>query len=322
VGLALQGALALACLAVLVPAMASYWALYRDEYPLYSAKFYTGFQFGHRQVVDRFREHYHDYDMFLLTTRLSNQPEVFLRFYDGLHHPPQRDGAPPYPPGEKMHVGSAESYEHYRDPSRRMLFAVLPEEVPLFADADVKERIVAPDGSAAFVLVSASRLKDFVSSWHLTGLLPEGDQSPPPTWTPEDPPRETPVRRQLLYEPPTAGVGLNDVFVTNAEHACAWAVNFVTSEHEQNVRAIAGFDDQGEVWVNGQRVALRENGDPEVSLVDHLSGPVHLVAGRNTIAVHTCEEVADWKFYFRLANPDGSPVEGLSWEYGPRASVE
>jgi hypothetical protein len=228
---------------------------------------------------------------------------------------------PPYAPGEKMQVGTPEAYEHYQDPPRRMLFAVLPEEVPLFADADVKERIIAPDGSAAFVLVSASRLKDFISTWHLTGLLPEDDRSPPPTWAPENPPRDTRARRQRLYERPMAGVGINDFFTTNAEHACAWAVNFVTSQDERDLRVFAGFDDRGEVWVNGQLVPLTQSADPEVSLVDNLTGAVHLVAGRNTIAVRTCEDVADWKFYFRLANLDGSPVDGLGWEYGPRATV-
>jgi len=202
-----------------------------------------------------------------------------------------------------------------------MLFAVLPEEVPLFADPEVKERIIAPDGSAAFVLVSASRLKDFVSTWHLTGLLPEDDRSQPPNWTPENPPRDGGGRRQLLYDRPMAGVGINDFFITNAEHACAWAVNFVTSENDRDVRVFAGFDDRGEVWVNGRRVPLTANGDPEVSLVDSLMGTMHLMAGRNTIAVRTCEDVADWKFYFRLANLDGSPVAGLGWEYGPRAHV-
>ena len=318
---ALQGALALAGLAVLVPAAQRYWALYRDEYPLYSAKYYTGFQYGHRQVVDYFRRHYDDYDLLLLTTRKSNQPDVFLRFYDGLQQPPRTDIMPPFEHREKMLAGSAEAYEHYREPGRRMLFAVLPEEVPLFADAEVKERIVAPDGSAAFVLLTASRLKDFVSTWRVAGLLPENDRSPPPAWTPERPPRGAGAARWRTYEKPAAGVGLNDFWVPNADHACAWAVNFVTSAEERDVRVFAGFDDSGEVWVNGERVALEPAGDPEVSLVDSESGTVHLRAGRNSIAVRSCEVVADWRFYFRLEKPDGTPAEGLQWEYGPRAEA-
>jgi len=313
---------AVAGLAVLVPAVQRYWTLYRDRYPLYAASYYTGFQYGHRQVLDYFRSHYDDYDLLLLTTRKSNQPEVFLRFYDGLRQPPRAAGVPPFEHREKMTAGSADGYGHFLPARRRMLFAVLPEEVPLFADAEVKERVVAPDGSAAFVLVAASRLKDYVSTWRVTGLLPEDDRSPPPSWTPDDPPSGDAAARWPLYDTPAAGVELNDFFVPDADHACAWAVNFATSDRERDVHVFAGFDDTGQVWVNGEPVPLRPVGAPEAYLADSLSATLHLRAGRNTIAVRSCEEVADWRFYFRLENLDGSPVEGLQWEYGPRTAVE
>jgi len=196
----------------------------------------------------------------------------------------------------------------------------LPEEVPLFADAEVKARVTAPDGSAAFVLVAASRLKDFVSTWQVTGLLPENDRSPPPRWTPERPPRGAAAAHWRLYDRPAAGVGLNDFFTPNADYACAWAVNFATSDSERELRVFAGFDDSGEVWVNGQLVSLEPTGDPERSLADAESGIVHLRAGSNSIAVRSCETVADWRFFFRLENLDGTPVEGLTWTYGPRST--
>jgi hypothetical protein len=118
-----------------------------------------------------------------------------------------------------------------------------------------------------------------------------------------------------------AGVGLNDFFTQNAEDACAWAVNFVTSDAPREVRVFAGFDDRGEIYVNGKRVRLQRTRNPEASLVDNENGTLPLQAGRNTIAVRTCETIADWRFYFRLENLDGTPVEGLQWEYGPRAST-
>ena len=225
---------------------------------------------------------------------------------------------PPYEHRERMLVGSAENYEYYRQPGRRMLFAVLPEEVPLFADAEVKERVIAPDGSAAFVILAASRLKDFVSTWQVKGLLPENDRSPPPTWTPDNPPRGAAKDRWRLYDRPAVGVGLNDFFTPNADYACAWAVNFVTTESERELRVFAGFDDRGEIWVNGRLVPLQPTPDPASELVDAESGIIQLRPGRNTIAVRSCETVADWRFFFRLESIDGSPVEGLAWEYGPR----
>ncbi len=317
-----QTLLALAGLAVVIPAVGAYWALYRDQYPLYSAKYYTGFQYGHRQVVDYFRQHYDDYDALLLTTRLSNQPDSFLRFYDGLHQPPRSDIMPPFEHRPNMMVGNPESYEHYVPPGRRLLFAVLPDEVPLFANADEKERILAPDGSAAFVIVSANRLKDFVSTWRVFGLLPEDDQSPPPTWTPENPPGGSGAEQWRTYDLPSAAVKLNDFFIPNADYACAWAVNFVTTAQARDLRVFAGFDDTGEVWVNGERVSLQETNPDGESLVDAQTGTVHLQPGRNAIAVRSCEVVADWRFYFRLANLDGTPVEGLDWTYGPRTGAD
>jgi hypothetical protein len=99
-------------------------------------------------------------------------------------------------------------------------------------------------------------------------------------------------------------------------------VNFVSSDRARVLRVFAGFDDSGEVWVNGRRVPLRPSGDPEQTLADSQHGRLQLAEGRNTIAVRSCEEIGDWRFYFRLANRDGTPVEGLTWQYGPRRRPE
>jgi 4-amino-4-deoxy-L-arabinose transferase-like glycosyltransferase len=317
-------ALAIGGLAVLAPAVARYWTLYRDQYPQYSAKYYTGFQYGHRQVLDAFRRLEPQYDLLLLTTRKSNQPDVFLRFYDGTRRP-RRDieDGPPFEHSDKMVASSAEAYDHFM-PGRQMLFAVLPEEVPLYADGRVLERVVAPDGSAAFVLVAVSALKDFISTWMVGGPFAEGDSSPPPTWTPDAVPSMPDANgvtwglRNELF----AGVPLNDFFSPNAEYSCAWAVNFATTEAERELLVFAGFDDTGEVWVNGSQVALTPNDNPEHTLVDGLHGTVHLQPGRNTIAVRSCDEIGDWRFYFRLAELDGAPAQGLTWTYGPRRVPE
>ena len=312
----IQAALAVALLAVLVPAARAYWLRYSIVYPLESAKEYTGFQFGHRRVLEVFRERYDDFDLLLLGTRRSNQPEAFLRFYDGLRQPERADAAPPFEHRPKMVASSAEARDHFD--GRRILFAVLPEELPLFADAEVIERVIAPDGSAAFVLVAASRLRDFVSTWLVGGPFPEDDRSPPPSWTPENAPEQDAAGvRWRLHDQLFAGVGLNDFFSRNAEHACAWAMNFVTSDVEREVRVLTGFDDRGEVWVNGARMKLAPVVDPERTLVDAEQGTVHLVAGRNAIAVRACESIGDWRFYFRMENLDGTPIEGLGWAYGP-----
>ncbi|MDX2167996.1 MAG: glycosyltransferase family 39 protein, partial [Deltaproteobacteria bacterium] len=317
-------ALVIGGVAILTPAVADYWVLYRDQYPLYSAKYYTGFQYGHRQVMETFRRLEPVYDLLLLTTRKSNQPDVFLRFYDGTRRPARAvEDGPPFEHSDKMVASSAEAYDHFI-PGRRMLFAVLPEEVPLYADGEVVQRIIAPDGTTAFVVVAVSQLKDFISTWMVGGPYPEGDSSPPPSWTPDAVPSGADgngvtwgLRNELF-----AGVPLNDFFSPNAEYSCAWAVNFVSSDAPRALQVFAGFDDTGEVWVNGARVELTPSDDPEQTLVDAVHGPLQLQPGRNAIAVRSCDEIGDWRFYFRLAELDGTPAAGLSWQYGPRRVPE
>jgi hypothetical protein len=74
--------------------------------------------------------------------------------------------------------------------------------------------------------------------------------------------------------------------------------------------------------VNGAQVPLQPANDPDRTLVDAFNGVLHLNAGRNTIAVRSCEDVGDWRFYFRLENLDTSPVEGLTWAVGPAKMPE
>jgi hypothetical protein len=81
----------------------------------------------------------------------------------------------------------------------------------------------------------------------------------------------------------------------------------------------AGFDDTGKVWINDQPVALSSRGEDEDALADASAGEADLHAGSNTVAVWTCDERGDWRFYFRLSSPDGSNLAELSWEYHDRA---
>ncbi len=314
----LQGAAVGAALLVLVPAASAYWRLYRDTYPRYSASGYDGFQFGHRRVLEVFRERYDEFDRLLLSTRLNNQPRVFLDFYDGLRQP-VRPGAPPFAAREKMLVGNPEAYVHFDPPQRPRLFAVLPEEAGLFGDGQVLEEVVDPGGRTAFVIVAATRLKDFVSAWYVAGPLPASDSTPPPQWSGDGPPDAPPGGvHWRQYNAPFASVRLNDFFTGNAEDACAWAVNAVDSDGARTVRAVAGFDDHGELWLNGARVALQRRAGESQTLIDQESATVALQPGRNVVAIRCCETVGDWRFYFRLENPDGTPADGLTWVYRPR----
>ena len=319
---AVQAAMLVAALLILVPAVHAYWRLYSEVYPRYSAKEYTGFQFGHKRVLEVFRERYDDYDLELLTTRRSNQPEIFLRFYDGLQEPMRPDQAPPFEHREKMVASSAEARDHYVTPGRRILFAVLPEEVALFADPQVIERIVAPDGSTAFVMVAATRLKDFVSTWWVGGLFPEGDTSPPPTWGPTTfRPRIRPACSGASTTSSSRAWGSTTSSRQNADHACAWAVNFVTTDTERDLRVYAGFDDTGEVWVNGTQIPLQPADDPDRTLVDAFNGVLHLNAGRNTISVRSVRGRRRLALLFPPGKPRQEPGRRPHLGHRPRRNM-
>jgi 4-amino-4-deoxy-L-arabinose transferase-like glycosyltransferase len=291
-----------------------YWTLYSVEYSQYAAKEYTGFQFGQRQVAEYFIQHYDEYDELILTQRRSNQADIFLRFYDGLAQPARSGIMPPFEHRERMRVGWPDALEQYRE-GRRLLFAARADEVALFENPEIKERIIAPDGSAAFVLVAANSVKGFIHTWQVIGPFEPGEQRTPPDFDPAAPGSGRGQRRWQTYDKPVVSVGLNDFFSIDRDNACAWAVNVAQVESEREVRVWAGFDDRGEVWINGKRLPLRNSEYADEWLADSRTSPARLRAGRNTVAVRTCEDTGDWRFYFRIAAPDGHPLTDIRWEY-------
>ena len=96
-------------------------------------------------------------------------------------------------------------------------------------------------------------------------------------------------------------MALNDYFEVDLDDSCAWAVNIANSDAERTVRIWAGFDDEGEVWVNGEPVRLEFRAEGEDDwLADSEVGDVVLRAGPNAVAVRSCDSTGDWRFYFRL----------------------
>ena len=295
----------------------AYWDLYTQEYPRYSAKTYDGFQFGHRQVVQYFLDHYEEYDRLLLSSTNSNQPEIFLRFYGALHRPPSA-GIPPFDHGRKMRVGTPEWLHEYTA-APRMLLAVLPEELPLFADYEVKETVVAPDGSPAYLLVDVKAPKDFVHNWWMVGPYPATDPPPVPNYDPDAPPTHGPRGQPWReYRKPTASVRPYEMYGPDHGPACTWAVNFLHTEQERDIQVLAGFDRRGEVWINGTEVPLRFRHNAHGVRIDSEVGTAALRPGRNTVAVKVCGEGDQWSFYFRLADTDGTVVDDVEWKYGSR----
>lgn len=302
-------------LALLALHVQYYWRLYSEDYPLYAAKYYTGFQYGHREVIDYFQTHRDEYDLMVLTAHRSNQAQIFPLFYGKF--PPalfQDDPEGALRRNAKTQVGWLKEMERFEQ-YNRLLFAVTDDELDDVADYDERARIIAPDGTPAFVLIDVFPGRNFIRSWIVGGPYPADDDSPPPLSDPEDPlPAVGPGSgwREVRSDDPE--VDLNNVFTPNADEACAWAVNAVTSPVERTVRVRAGFDDAGQVWVNGERLDLEIQHRPDAPLVDPHVGEAILHPGRNVVAVRSCEIFGDWYFYVHFTESNGQPVQGLEWE--------
>lgn len=310
----IQGVALSAFIIVLLAQTARYWTIYSEDYASYAAKYFIGFQYGHEQVVDYFRAHYDDYDRLILTTTWSNQPEIFLRLFAGLDQPPS-EPPPLFKPPPKIEKGTPEELHLYN--AKRILFAVVPRDLMYFADYDVVGKIPAPDGSAAFLLVEVHEPKDFVYVWIIAGPYPSSETPPLPPYDPASPPRLALGGREWQrYQMRKAAVYLDNLYGEETDDACAWAVNFAYSDTDQSVHVFAGFDDDGEVWVNGTRIPMIDEDNPFQTWIDTRIGKADLKQGRNSIAVKTCDLGGAWTFYFRLAGDDGKRVPGLDWEYG------
>jgi len=300
----------------LVPQVTHYWELYTREYPNYAAKYYTGFQFGHREVVRYFLEHRGEYDTMMVTSRKNNQPRSFLLFYSA--YPPARlhaHGIAGFEEESRMTVVDPDRFFLLHHP-KKVLLAARTMELPLFASYTTKHRVIAPDGSEAFVLIEPGPVKAFARSWWVAGPYPFDDPSPPPEFDPSDL-RKGPSggRRWQPYDPEGAAVDLNSVLVPGDDPSCAWAANILYVDTARTVRVLAGFDSIGEVWVNGDPIALNHRRE-EISLVpDSWSGTADLQEGHNSIAVRNCGSRYGWRFYFRLAEAGGGGLKQAWWEY-------
>ena len=307
----IQALLLLAGLIILGAQVARYWSMYSDDYPTYAARFYTGFQHGHKEAVDYLVKHADDYDRLLLTTSHSNQPEIFLRYFAGLLQNEQ-PGAPPFERPAKMDRGNPEDLHLYQG---RTLFAAVAKDLLYFADYDIAHTVRAPDGSPSFFLVDLRQPKHFIHVWKIAGPYPIQETPPLPTYDPADPPQQERGRPWRRYQLRKAPIYFRHHFGSEPENSCAWAVNFVYLDEPQSGQIMAGFDDSGEVWINGEKIELRGRDNAFFNWIDTSIGKVELNEGRNSIAIKACNIGGGWRFYFRLADAEGKNLQNLDWEY-------
>ena len=105
----------------------------------------------------------------VLTAHRSNQAHIFPLFYT--EFPSQLfaedpDGA--LRRTMKMQVGWLKEMERFEQYDR-LLFAVTEDELDDAVDYEERARVIAPDGTAAFVLIDVFPGRSFIRSWIIGG---------------------------------------------------------------------------------------------------------------------------------------------------------
>ena len=95
----------------------------------------------------------------------------------------------------------------------------------------------------------------------------------------------------------------------NVDWGVAYAFATVTAPDEREVLLKFDSDDQGKIWLNGERIFTHTKAFSAV--IDNYTIPVTLKPGKNSILVKVCEEVGGWGFYLRITDTDGNPFDDL-----------
>ena len=99
------------------------------------------------------------------------------------------------------------------------------------------------------------------------------------------------------------------------DHVAAYAVTYLYSPKDQEVRFDVGSDDGIVVWLNGAEV-LRHNGQRGAAPAQD-KVKATLKQGWNEVLLKVGQLAGDWGFFFEVKTPDGTPVPGLKAATGP-----
>ena len=150
---------------------ARFYNEYFYRYPVYSAPFYGGWQYGQREAVRYLVSKKDQYDLLVTTPSESNQPQIFHLFYTAfdpaiLH----KRGLGGLRSHKKLVVGSLKDNHIKRAcQSKKVLLAVREPELKLLENYRVHKRIFAPDGKSVFVIISDVEYGNFLDKWFVLG---------------------------------------------------------------------------------------------------------------------------------------------------------
>ncbi|MYB64305.1 tetratricopeptide repeat protein [Candidatus Poribacteria bacterium] len=99
----------------------------------------------------------------------------------------------------------------------------------------------------------------------------------------------------------------------------AYAFTTIVSPDAREVQFRFDSDDQGKIWLNGERVYARRTSHP--TEIDRYVFPVTLKQGTNSLLIKVCEESGGWGFYLRITDEHGKPYQDLQFRRPDTGSV-
>lgn len=310
-GRALQAAGAVVLTAALAWQVRAYLHAYFVDYPTYAALTPGGFQYGYRDALQYMEAERGNYDVLLLSATDANQPQIFAQFYRALD---PREWAARRDPGYL--IMKPEEYTQIR-PGQRVLAALHPDDVDLFAEIDVKRRVEGPGGKLAFVVAEIGARKRYLGNWLMLGLFPNADGRGM-SRDPVDPRDLSPPQYRGLYGPArwqpafqhSVHVDFNRLFAGadrahpgNPERVCAYAATTVRvpAAREATLEIAGSLNDTLRVWLNGEALTPF----PLTMGLEPRFRRVALQAGDNGLLVQSCEDIGTWSFNVRLLDDAG-----------------
>ncbi len=94
------------------------------------------------------------------------------------------------------------------------------------------------------------------------------------------------------------------------EHAAAYALAYLDSDHDQDVELRFGSDDTLTVWLNDEKIHSVEA--YRLAEYDQEIVKARLAKGRNKLLVKVCQDRNPWRLMFRLTGPGGASIEGVT----------
>jgi hypothetical protein len=259
-------------------------------------------------------------DQVLYSTTAVNNPYIFNLFY--VRRAPQRISEWGSADTDYLGVRPTE-LEHWYDPKRRTLFAVLPIDMWFFESWEERIDINGPGGTPAFVLLDNPKPKQFIETWQLLGPFPneENRNRAVALVDPESLQALQPLAvgeaTWQSYRARGGVVELNRYLSRlfpgshgNPEYLISY-LRAVVHSPDARTRALelVGSRDEIQVWLNGKLLTPKAAGLKEWEL-EKVELP--LAAGDNVLLLRTVETVGDWWFSARIAHADGRPDPELA----------